>query len=255
MGRARAGYNGEYLALHGAGGARMRHPTLQLVALVAGIIGGWALMSSRVATRMILAEHGNVNNNNNNNNNNKQQWKKRRESAGGVAGRESGKWSDVQRGRRQEYSTLKSRGLAKILDLTEVEDEENEDAAEVDNIAQAIGQMPVVCPFDTTHLCRPNKICPTDSRPCKSSRAYWSPESFPSVSEVMKIHVDDDGVGELGAALEASHQNDNVVKGQPPSIQLPVVSNAEMKPPAPRQSFFSAIFAFWRRLGKKDNNL
>jgi len=73
----------------------------------------------------------------------------------------------------------------------------------------------------------------------------------------MEIHVDD-GVGELGAALEASHQND-VVKFEPPpsspSIQLPVVSNAEMEPPAPRQSFFSAIFALWRRLGKKDNNL
>ena len=112
------------------------------------------------------------------------------------------KWSDMQKGRRQDYSTLKAPGFAKDLDpgldeaLSTVTDTVDAAAALL-SLSESIGPMPVVCPFDTTQLCEPNKVCPTDGRPCRSSRHYWGHAVDASIEA-----KEEPGVGELGSALE-----------------------------------------------------
>lgn len=108
------------------------------------------------------------------------------------------KWSDMQKGRRQDYSTLKAPGFAKDLDPGLDEAPTNTDAAAaLLSLSESIGPMPVVCPFDTTQLCESNKVCPTDGRPCRSSRHYWGHAVDASIEA-----KEGSGVGELGSALE-----------------------------------------------------
>ena len=112
------------------------------------------------------------------------------------------KWSDMQKGRRQDYSTLKAPGFAKDLDpglddaLATVT--VTADAALL-SLSESIGPMLVICPFDTTQLCESNKVCPTDHRPCQSSRHYWG-HAVDASAEAKE----GPGVGELGSALESN---------------------------------------------------
>jgi hypothetical protein len=113
------------------------------------------------------------------------------------------RWSDMQKGRRQDYSTLKSRGYSKDLELQEegagAIGNELRKLGQIDSesIAEAVGAMPVVCPFDTQINCGPNKMCPTDGRPCSSSRHYFFPSASADTLPPTLLNAFSDSVGRL----------------------------------------------------------
>ena len=221
-------------------------------------------LSKRVGSEpplMSLAERGSVGD---------ERWSRRKKRE--VSG--EGRWSDVQRGRRQEYSTLKSRGFAKELllaDLSGVDD--------ATSISAAVGPpQPVVCPFDTTHICHKGKICPTDGRPCQSSRGYWRETEHAAVASttdadglvfsvqqaedgsfseeiVGQMHADgNDGVGELGAALHGNLGDLGDLGAEEPSPSEPDCTDTDSQQQPQQQhssSFLSALLAILRQIGIK----
>ena len=124
---------------------------------------------------------------------------RRRRDARRGEGSDASRWSDMQKGRRQDYATLKSRGYSKDLALQEGIANELRKMGQIDSesIAEAVGAMPVVCPFDTQINCGPNKICPTDGRPCPSSRYYFFPSASSDTLPPTILNAFSDSVGRL----------------------------------------------------------
>lgn len=86
--------------------------------------------------------------------------------------KQASKWSEIQRGRRQEFSTIKSPGSANELSFMDEHDSFKTEGLTSSDISNAVGTISITCPFDASISCQSNKICPTDNRPCSSSRQY-----------------------------------------------------------------------------------